>query len=165
MPQTALYQYGMQLVKLHGSVNWTVNRQYIIEEHEYNTTYDERKSRTGSQDIQEDIMIYPLSQKQLYFTPFIQFFRILEAELSKRVFWIIIGYSFRDIIIRTIFERVLAENTERKILLIHAHGNEQVKPLFQEGVRNQIKCLDKYSAKKDFKKVNTEIINTLLDLA
>jgi hypothetical protein len=59
------------------------------------------------------------------------------------------------------FERALAENTERKILLIHPHGNEQVKPLFQEGVRNQIKSLGKYFAKKDFRKVNTEIINTL----
>jgi hypothetical protein len=67
--------------------------------------------------------ILSLSQKQLYFTPFIQLFRILDAELRKRDVWIIVGYSFRDIIIRTMFERALAEN-------------KKVKPLFQKEMRS-----------------------------
>ena len=94
---------AMQLTKLHGSVNWIRNRDEDIEEVEYNLNYDDIKKRTGSNDILEDMMIYPLSQKELYFTPYVQLFRILEAELKKRDCWIIIGYSFRDIIIRTMF--------------------------------------------------------------
>jgi len=29
-----------------------------------------KSRRSGSTDIQEDVIIYPLNQKQLYFTPF-----------------------------------------------------------------------------------------------
>jgi len=83
---------AMQLVKLHGSVNWFRNRYREIEEGRYHMSLDDIRSRGGSMDIQEDIIIYPLSQKQLYFTPFIQLFRILDAELRKRDVWIIIGY-------------------------------------------------------------------------
>ena len=126
--------YAMQLVKLHGSVNWFKNKNGEIEEHPYHLSLDDVRSTSGSKDIQEDILIYPMSQKQLYFTPFIQLFRILDAELRKREFWIIIGYSFRDIIIRTMFERALAESDKRKILLIHPHASQRIKPLFQQRV-------------------------------
>ena len=57
---------AMQLIKLHGSVNWIRNRDRDIEEVEYNMNYDEIKKRTGSSDILEDMMIYPLSQKADY---------------------------------------------------------------------------------------------------
>ena len=127
----------MQLVKLHGSVNWIRNRDGDIEEVGYHFNYDEVKARAGSTDIREDMMIYPVSQKQLYFTPYIQFFRILDAELKRRNFWIIIGYSFRDVIVRTMFERGLAENKNRKILLVHPHATKEIKPLFQASVRDQ----------------------------
>jgi hypothetical protein len=135
---------AMQLIKLHGSVNWTRNKNGEIEEHAYNSSLDYLKRITGSKDIQEDIIIYPLSQKQLYFTPFIQLFRILDAELRKRVFWIIIGYSFRDVIIRTMFERALMDDNKRKLLLVHSHATEQIKPLFQRDVRDRLICLDRY---------------------
>jgi hypothetical protein len=155
----------MQLIKLHGSVNWIRNRDGDIEEVPYNQNYDEIKARTGSTDIIEDMMIYPLSQKQLYFSPYIQLFRILGAELSKRDFWVIIGYSFRDIIIRTMFEKAMSENPRRKILLLHPHGTEQVKPTFREEVRDQIICLQKYFAGDDYMSVNTEIKDLLLNFS
>jgi hypothetical protein len=109
-------------------------------------------------------MIYPLSQKQLYFSPYIQLFRILGAELRKRDFWIVIGYSFRDIIIRTMFERAMLEDPGRKILLLHPQATQQIKPIFREEVRNQITCLQKYFAGTDFSNVNTEITEALLNL-
>jgi SIR2-like protein len=155
----------MQLVKLHGSVNWIRNKAREIEEREYHLNYDQVTRRSGSKDILEDIIIYPLSQKHLYFTPFIQLFRILGAELSKRDFWIIIGYSFRDVIIRNMFERALAENEKRKMLLVHPHATEQIKPIFQEQVRDQLTCLDRYFAKRNYSHVNIEIAQALSNLA
>ena len=71
-----------------------------------------------------------------------QLFRIFDIELRRRDFWIIIGYSFRDVIIRTMFERALTENSKRKVLLVHPHATEQIRPLFKEGLRNQLACLD-----------------------
>lgn len=110
-------------------------------------------------------MIYPLSQKQLYFSPYIQLFRILGAELSKRDFWIIIGYSFRDIIIRTMFEKAMSENPRCKILLLHPHATQQIKPTFREKVRDQIICLQKYFAGVNYASVNTEIKDSLLNFS
>ena len=90
-----------------------------------------KSRRSGSTDIQEDVIIYPLNRKELYFTPFMQLFRMLDIELRRRDFWIIIGYSFRDIIIRSMFEKGLIENSKRKVLLVHPHATEQIKPLFK----------------------------------
>jgi hypothetical protein len=155
---------AMQLIKLHGSVNWIRNRDRDIEQVEYNMNYDDIKKRTGSSEILEDMMIYPLSQKQLYFTPYIQLFRILEAELKKRDCWIIIGYSFRDIVIRTMFERALEEDPNRKILLVHPHATTQIKPLFVSNRKHQVMCLDVYFG-RNYENVNKEIAKALLDLA
>ncbi|MGC1928234.1 MAG: hypothetical protein WA667_04615 [Candidatus Nitrosopolaris sp.] len=60
---------AMQLVKLHGSVNWIKDREGKIEEHAYGLSSDSVSSRSGTGDVAGEIMIYPLSQKQLYFTP------------------------------------------------------------------------------------------------
>lgn len=156
---------AMQLVKLHESVNWIQNRDREIEEQRYHLSLDDVKSRSGSMDIQGDILIYPLSQKHLYFTPFTQLFGILNAELRKRDFWVIIGYSFRDIIIRTMFERSLAETNKRKIILVHPHATDQIKPLFQNQIREQLTCLDRYFARRNYISVNKEIAEVLLSLA
>src|SRR5215212_9303025 len=68
---------AIQLVKLHGSVNWIINDQGELEEHDYNENYKSISSISATNEINEDLMVYPLSQKELYFTPFIQFFTIL----------------------------------------------------------------------------------------
>jgi hypothetical protein len=155
----------MQLVKLHGSVNWIKYKNGYIEEHEYHTALDDIGCRSGSNDIQENTLIYPLNQKQLYFVPFLQFFRILNAELTKRNLWIIIGYSFRDIVIRTMFEMSLAENSKCKLLLVHPHATKQIKPLFRPRIRDQITCLDTYFAGRNYISVNMKIVKTLLTLS
>ena len=84
--------------------------------------------------------------------------------IRKRESWIIIGYSFRDMIIRTMFERALAESDKRKILLVHPHATERIKPLFQERVRNQLTCLDTYFARRNYSSVNREIAEGLLSM-
>jgi hypothetical protein len=153
---------SMQLVKLHGSVNWIKNKEGDIQEHPFGSNYGSVSSRSGTGDIVDEIMIYPLSQKQLYFTPYIQLFRILEADLEKRDFWIVIGYSFRDIIIRTMFEKaLLRQKNNRKILLVHSNPIKVIK-LFLEETRNQIVPLKAYfGRKKDFADVNKNIIDAL----
>lgn len=155
---------AMQLVKLHGSVNW-IKKDDEIEELPYNFSLDDFKSRRALNDVMEELLIYPLTQKQLYFMPFIQLFDILNRHLSKRVFWIIIGYSFRDIIIRTMFEKALLEDNRRKILLLHPNATRLIRPLFKEGIQSQVVCLDEYFAKdKNYIEVNEKIAEALLSL-
>ncbi|MGB6531822.1 MAG: hypothetical protein WBF33_27250 [Candidatus Nitrosopolaris sp.] len=50
--------YGaMQLVKLHGSVNWIRNRNGEVQEFGYNFSYDDILPRAGSMDFKDDVMI------------------------------------------------------------------------------------------------------------
>ena len=63
------------------------------------------------------------------------------------------------------FEKSLAQNNRYKLLLIHPHATEQIKPLFQEQVRHQVVCLDTYFARRNYKYVNKEIAEALLNLA
>jgi hypothetical protein len=153
--------YGaMQLVKLHGSVNWIRNRNGEVQEFGYNFSYDDILPRAGSMDFKDDVMIYPVSQKQLFINPFSQLFVVLEEELQKREIWIVIGYSFRDIVIRA-----LEANKKRKLLLIHPHAKRNVKCLFTKKVEDQVLCLDRYFAKQDYENVNREVAKTLVDLS
>lgn len=62
------------------------------------------------------------------------------------------------------FEKALLRNKERKLLVVHPHATEQIRPLFQENVRSQIKCLDEYFAKDNYDTVNREISEKLLTL-
>jgi SIR2-like domain len=155
---------AMQLVKLHGSVNW-IKKDDEIEELPYNFSFDDFKSKRGLNDVMEDLLIYPLTQKQLYFMPFIQLFDILNRHLSKRVFWIIVGYSFRDVIIRTMFEKALFTDNKRKLLLVHPNATKLIRPLFKEDIQSQVVCLDEYFAKdKNYTEVNGKITEALLSL-
>jgi SIR2-like domain len=151
---------AMKLVKLHGSINWIKNREGKIEEHLYGSSLDAVKSGSGTGDVMDEIMIYPLSQKQLYFTPYVQLFRILEGELDRRDVWIVIGYSFRDIIIRNMFEKSL-QNSKRKIFVVHPRV-EEVTELFQKGVRSQIIPLKYHFGREiDYQEVNKNIAQSL----
>ena len=144
----------MQLVKLHGSANWIRNKLGQIEEHEYNQNMNYVRSKSATGEVENDLMVYPLSQKELYFTPYIQFFRILESELDKRKIWILIGYSFRDIVIRNMFEKVL--KTGSKIILVHPQSLE-IKNLFSEDVKHHIMEFPRYFAQKNYADINQEI--------
>ncbi|MFZ0510675.1 MAG: hypothetical protein WAM14_03635 [Candidatus Nitrosopolaris sp.] len=120
-------------------------------------------STSGTGDVTDEIMIYPLSQKQLYFTPFVQLFRILEGELDRRDIWMVIGYSFRDIIVRNMFEKSLQRRKTQKILLVHPHP-EDVTKFFPEGVRSQIVPLRYHfgvGREDDYQEVNKNIVQSL----
>ena len=59
------------------------------------------------------------------------------------------------------FEKALLADERRKILLVHPHATQDIKPLSQEAVQSQIICLDNYFAKKDYINVNRKIANKL----
>ena len=63
------------------------------------------------------------------------------------------------------FERGLAESIKRKILLVHPHATEQIKPLFQASVSDQVICLDSYFATRNYGYVNKEIADALSNMA
>lgn len=128
-------QSTIRIIKLHGSINWIKDKDGNLIQKDLHDTYQTIKNSNESDYIKEEIMIYPLSQKQLYLSPFIQFFNYLEKELRSNKIWIVIGYSFRDIFIRNMFERSI--DTVKKIIIVSPHSDE-VKGLFNSQTQNKI---------------------------
>jgi hypothetical protein len=103
----------LRLVKLHGSITW-LRRKDTNEIEEKIFDIDQGfELGYGSMYIDE-VVIYPLRQKALYIDPYIQMFYLLNKELDSKRVWIVIGYSFRDSVIKKIFTNNLLKDTSTK---------------------------------------------------
>lgn len=151
----------LRLIKLHGSVNWFKNKDEKIEEGDYQLSFDKTQTRYPLNYAINDIMIYPLSQKELYRSPFTQFFSVFDAELRKGKIWIVIGYSFRDLFIRKIFENSV--NFIKKIILVHPKP-EEVRRRFNKETNQKIIEIKYKFGMDDFDSVNKLIMETVRDL-
>lgn len=152
-------QPSMRIIKLHGSINWIKDKYGNLIQKSFEDSHQSigRTNQTGY--IQDEIMIYPLSQKQLYLSPFIQLFNYLEKELRNEKIWIVIGYSFRDIFIRNMFEKSI--DTVKKIILVTPHS-DGVKALFNAQAREKIiEITKRFGNKEDYENVNKEIAQKL----
>jgi hypothetical protein len=125
----------VKLIKLHGSKNWLKDNEGNLIEKGLDEDIISVSSGRISGAITGEVMIYPPSQKQLYLSPFIQFFNYLERELCENKIWIVIGYSFRDIVIRTMFEK--SANTIKNIILV-APNAQSIKNLFNNELQDKI---------------------------
>lgn len=153
-------QNTMRIIKLHGSINWIKDKYGNLIQKGLNESYKSIENSNESGYIKDEIMIYPLSQKQLFLSPFIQFFSYLEKELRNNKIWIVIGYSFRDIFIRNMFEKSI--DTVKKIILVTPHSDE-VKRLFNSQAQDKIIEIPKrFGNKEDYEKVNEEIVKKLM---
>jgi hypothetical protein len=126
---------NMRIIKLHGSINWIKDPSGKLIAKDLGETVDSLENKNENGYIQGEVIIYPISQKLLYLSPFIQFFNFFEKELRNNKIWIVIGYSFRDIIIRNMFERSI--ETIKNILLITPHS-DSVKNLFNDKTQKKI---------------------------
>jgi hypothetical protein len=143
----------LRLVKLHGSTTWLI-RQDTGEIEEKPFDIDQGVDLgTGPMYIDE-VVIYPLRQKQLYVDPYIQMFFLLNKELQYNNVWIVIGYSFRDPVIRNIFSNNFKGGN--KMILIHPHP-EEVKQRFPDH-ENDIIAIPKYFGRSG----DQEVINSTI---
>ena len=118
----------LRLVKLHGSVTWLIRKDTReIEEKPFDIDQGVDLG-TGSM-YTDEVVIYPLRQKQLYVDPYVQMFFCLNKELQYNRVWIVIGYSFRDPVIQNIFNINFKDG--KKMILIHPHP-EEVKQRFPD---------------------------------
>jgi hypothetical protein len=125
----------VKLIKLHGSKNWLKDNEGNLIEKGLDEEIISVSSGRISGAITGEVMFYQPSQKQLYLSPFIQFFNYLERELCENKIWIVIGYSFRDIVIRTMFEK--SANTIKNIILV-APNAQSIKNLFNNELQDKI---------------------------
>lgn len=156
----------MQLFKLHGSVNWLIEKRSkkVIEVTERGRSYVGRK-------YEGEMMIYPIAEKELYFDPYISMLLRLNRELESKSIWIVIGYSFNDPIVREIFLR--KSNARKHLVLVHPkakdvfsrrlHSIKAKLSLMEKrfGLSEKEEDLLGEDKKENYKKVNHQIIHTL----
>ncbi len=147
------------LIKLHGSTNWLRHKESgQIEEKEYDI---DQASFLGAVGYESDVIIFPLSQKALYFEPYIPMFYRLNKELQRTRVWIVIGYSFRDPVIRDIF--VTQSSPDKKLVLLHPHSSEIITLLNGSGCKAQI--IDnhyRFGGDADYRSVNAAIWESVM---
>ena len=119
--------------KLHGSLDWTkeVDTHRII-----------RKKQLGFERVETKgrIMLFPIQQKDLYLHPWFTLFQDLKLGLSQKTTLYVIGYAFNDEFIRNAFEESLADNSDKKLVIINPDV-KQIKDKFSKSIQNQIDVL------------------------
>lgn len=149
----------IRLVKLHGSVSWLIKKDTddVIEK-EFNL--DEAKRFGKGSLYVDEVMMYPLLEKNLYQSPYIQMFYNLDQEWKSKRVCIAIGYSFRDSIIRNILSSHLKKNKNKKIILIDPNSKDIVNNKFN-GLNDQIIPIERGFGNSDYRDVN-EVIKEII---
>jgi NAD-dependent SIR2 family protein deacetylase len=150
-----------RIVKLHGSINWLKNRETNkVEEKEFTLSASKRIGRGFYND---EVIMYPLIEKELYLTPYIEMFYCLNKELETKRVCLVIGYSFRDPIIRNIFIKKFLNGFNKKVILVDPHANEIIHTFFYNFKEN-FYPIEQHFGNNDYRKVNEDIKDSLKEI-
>lgn len=153
-----------RLVKLHGSVTW-LKRKDTGEIEEKIFDIDQGLDLGYGSMYVDEVVIYPLRQKQLYIDPYIQMFYLLDKELESKRVWIVIGYSFRDAVIKKVFTSNFFKDTSKRMVLVDPSAGEIVEKQFA-ACKQRIKTISKeFGRESDYKEVNSIIAKAVQSLA
>ena len=130
-PDELLGGGSVRLFKLHGSVSWLMHPEYGLTEHRAKP--EAMKTWTGTPFLGQ-VMLYPVVEKELYLEPYMTMYRQLGRELSGTNFWMVVGYSFGDRVVRDMFIR--CSSVQKRMVILHPHANEVVKRL--EGFKGKV---------------------------
>jgi len=147
----------LRLVKLHGSTSWLKEKDTeCIKEKEYHLDFATEIGKGSKYD--KDMVIYPLIQKQLYVEPYIQMFYNLNKDLENKRIWIVIGYSFRDPVIRNIFTTNFDKGSNKRMLLVIPNADEVISKYFSN-YHDRIIPINERFGEDDYQTINQIIAN------
>jgi len=136
-------KYKIKLFKLHGSLD-----QYIDQEKIIKIPLEQSKL--------ENAMIYPMREKEVYKDPFFELFTRLKAYLCTEKICVIIGYSFRDEHIRSIFFDAVRSNPEIRIIMINPEAKKIKEEL--EPIKDNIEPIEgKFGEESVFEKLKHKL--------
>jgi len=160
---------GLQLLKLHGSINWKLEKGTgeVTEEDILGGS-----SLMGRQFV-GDVMLYPVAEKELYVNPYISMLMRLNRELESKSTWVVIGYSFNDPVLQEIFVR--NSNETKHLILVHPQASE-IGQHQLSSINGKLSLMDKWFGLSEseadlqkkprgeyYKKVNHQIIHQLVE--
>lgn len=75
------------------------------------------RKKHARQTVKGEEMLYPIQQKDLYLYPWFGLFAGFKKELQETRDWIVIGYSFNDEFILSMFKEILSAGNHNMILV------------------------------------------------
>lgn len=148
---------GIQLFKLHGSINWLIEKESgeVVEQEMM-----KGHSLMGRR-YEGEMMVYPIAEKQLYLNPYISMLLRLNRELDGKSVWIVIGYSFNDPIVKEIF--VKRSDADKHLILVHPEAEKVCSAKLGEFKGRKTLIPARFGLEEDFRVVNYKIIKSLKD--
>ena len=116
--------YEIHIYKLHGSITWFKHGDQITQ-----LPPIDRKISSSRGDEFTVQMLYPLTGKEVFKPPFSELQYYLQKMLESCSMCIVIGYSFRDDSINSIFSNASKENKDLKIIVIDPNADKISKRL------------------------------------
>lgn len=112
---------GIRLYKLHGSLDW---REMVDRRIERVLTEERVPSR--SRRYKRNIVIYPAQKHYATEEPFRRLQRYFENVLNQHDICLVIGFSFRDLLINNTFLDFLRGNTKRRLVVVSPNAMKDV---------------------------------------
>lgn len=139
---------GRQLkyVKLHGSLNLYRLGDGTI------AKLDRPRKKYGRSLVQEELMIYPIQQKNLYLYPWFDLFRQFKSDLDHTKNWIFIGYSFNDEFITNMILEILKKGN-KKLIIVSPHASEIKEKKFSDHKESIVDICAKFGEKVTNEKI------------
>jgi len=116
--------YEIHIYKLHGSITWFKHGDQITQ-----LPPIDRKIASSRGDEFTVQMLYPLTGKEVFKPPFSELQYYLQKMLESCSMCIVIGYSFRDDSINSIFSNASKENKDLEVIVIDSNADEISKRL------------------------------------
>lgn len=126
--------YKIHIYKLHGSITWYKYNDQIVQLPSFG-----RELSTPQGEKFKVKMIYPLTGKEVFETPYSELQYYLQKTLESCSICIVIGYSFRDDSINNIFANAFNENEDLKVVIIDPKVEEISKKFDHEVIKIQKK--------------------------
>jgi hypothetical protein len=124
------------VIYLHGSLRWYGLIDGSIFESQSNRISINGISVTG------EMVLYPISQKDLYLHPWFDIFRAFKQDLANTLNWVVIGYSFNDLFIREIFLEAL-RRAKHRLIIVDPEASKILEEKFaKEYDHDNIKAID-----------------------
>ena len=110
--------YEIHIYKLHGSITWFKHGDQITQ-----LPPIDRKISSSRGDEFTVQMLYPLTGKEVFKPPFSELQYYLQRTLESCSMCIVIGYSFRDDSINSIFSNASKENKDLEVIVIDSNAD------------------------------------------
>jgi hypothetical protein len=127
---------GIQLLKLHGSLNWRM--QKVTAEIERVTTAE--RVPTDSREYLDNVLLYPAAKGEPTTEPYVSLFAMFRLTLSNAYTCFVIGYKFRDAVINSCLNQFLQDD-RKAMFALSPHADDNILTYFKpsEAVRKRIR--------------------------